>query len=234
MKILFKSLVLMVLLITNLVFCQSIFEKGTVLVKFKEIENIRIEGIGVSGKNKSISNILQEHKLKGRRIIGKDDYFYRLKFPDSQSLDAIINKLRSDDKVQYATRNHGGRISSTPNDPKWQLQWAYEKINLPAAWDITTGDSNILVGVLDSGIDYNHADLVANISNTYGWDFVDDDNNPQDPGMQADYHGTRVSGVIAARTNNNTGVAGIAGGWSGQNGVILMVKKKTAIIFGFD
>src|SRR6185369_5814767 len=104
-----------------------------------------------------------------------------------------------------------------------------EKINAPAAWNITTGGS-VKVAVIDSGVDYNHPDLAANvwtnpgeiagngvdddhngfIDDTRGWDFVNNDNNPMDDNG----HGTHVAGTIAARGNNGIGVAGVA--WTAQ------------------
>ncbi|MDQ7053669.1 MAG: S8 family serine peptidase [candidate division KSB1 bacterium] len=91
------------------------------------------------------------------------------------------------------------------------------------AWDVTTGSSNVLVAILDSGIDYNHPDLGAdfgaypNQKVVAGYDYVDDDNDPMDLGETS--HGTAVAGIIGALTNNDDGtddhqVAGIGGGWA--------------------
>ena len=109
-------------------------------------------------------------------------------------------------------------------------------IDAPEAWDIETGNSNpVLVAVLDSGIDFNHQDLQSNIwrnpnevanngvdddgngfvDDINGWDFVNNDNNPQDDLN----HGTHVSGTIAAVGNNGIGVTGVS--WTAQ---ILPVK----------
>ncbi len=217
MRQIIKFFILMNFGLINLIMGQTIFEKGTLIVKFKEIENIKIEGNIVSGKNKMISKILQEHSLIKEKTIGNNELLYLFKFPEDQPLNKIITKLKNEDEVLYVSFNHGGKVSSIPNDPLWASQWAFQKINLHTAWNFVTGENDVLIGVLDSGIDYNHVDLSANIS-SYGWDFVDYDNDPQDIAGQANYHGTRVSGIIGGHTNNYTGIAGIASGLQNLNG----------------
>lgn len=92
-----------------------------------------------------------------------------------------------------------------PNDPDWDLLWGLEKIDMPNAWDVTTGSEEVKVAVIDSGIDYTHEDLAANVDASQGYDFVDDDNDPQDEYS----HGTHIAGTIGAETNNGVGVSGI-------------------------
>lgn len=109
-------------------------------------------------------------------------------------------------------------------DPSLQ-QWGLRRIKAPAAWDITTGDPQIFIGVLDSGIDYNHPDLSGSLGFNYdeynGQQNVDDDNNGfVDDLLGVDLtsdsidpfdtfgHGTHVSGIIGAKTNNLMGIAG--------------------------
>ncbi|MEG4634827.1 S8 family peptidase, partial [Microcoleus sp. AR_TQ3_B6] len=126
---------------------------------------------------------------------------------------------------------------TTPNDPSYPQLWGLNNtgqsggtpdadIDAPEAWDIQTGNPNQVIGVLDTGVDYNHPDLVGNIwtnpgevagdgidndSNGYiddirGWDFAYNDNNP----MDVNSHGTHVSGTIAGKGNNGVGVTGVA------------------------
>lgn len=117
---------------------------------------------------------------------------------------------------------HGAR---TPNDPDYGELWGMPRIGAPDAWDLTTGNTNIVVGVIDSGILLTHEDLIANIwenpgeipddgidndGNGYvddvsGWNFINESNDPTDDHG----HGTHVSGTIGAVGNNGTGVAGV-------------------------
>jgi len=127
--------------------------------------------------------------------------------------------------------------STTPNDPGYPQLWGLNNtgqsggkpdadIDAPEAWDIQRGNPNTVIGVIDSGVDYTHPDLVGNIwtnpgetagdgidndNNGYiddvrGWDFAYNDNDP----MDVDGHGTHVSGTIAGKGNNSVGVTGVA------------------------
>ena len=127
---------------------------------------------------------------------------------------------------QDTLEGNGAEIDSTPNDPYYGQQWNLDTINAPEAWEITQGSEDIVVAVLDTGIDFNHQDLDDNIwynedeiagngidddGNGYvddwrGWDFNDHDNNPTDDHG----HGTMVAGIIAAEANNGIGITGIA------------------------
>ena len=101
-----------------------------------------------------------------------------------------------------------------PNDSYYSTyQSDMAAIAAPQAWDVTTGSSSVVVGVLDTGIDYSHPDLTANmwsdpIGGNYGWNFI---TNTSDP-MDDHYHGTHVAGTIAASGNNGIGVSGVT--WS--------------------
>jgi subtilisin family serine protease len=97
------------------------------------------------------------------------------------------------------------RAESEPNDPSWNLQWSLRKIEADWAWNATVGSSDVLVAIIDSGIDYNHPDLAANYVGL-GHDWINNDEDPMD-----DYnHGTKVAGIIAAQINNEVGIAGLA------------------------
>lgn len=99
-----------------------------------------------------------------------------------------------------------------PNDPLYSGQWGFGTSEPGAAyvhwaWRISRRDgAGVNVAVLDSGVDLQHPDLAGQLLPALGWDFYNDDNNPDDDNS----HGTHVAGVIAARTNNAVGVAGIA------------------------
>lgn len=95
--------------------------------------------------------------------------------------------------------------SSSPTDPRFNEQWALYKVGAACAWERTTGSANVIVAVVDSGVDPTHPDLAARLR-TDGYDFVDDDADPRDENG----HGTHVAGIIAALLNNNEGIAGLA------------------------
>lgn len=119
----------------------------------------------------------------------------------------------------------------TPSDPDFDQLWGLHNanntdINAPQAWDLTTGSSNVVVAVIDSGVDYSHPDLAANmwqnpgeianngidddgngyIDDIYGIDSSHGDSDPFDDNE----HGTHVAGTIAAVMNNDKGVVGVA------------------------
>jgi thermitase len=94
---------------------------------------------------------------------------------------------------------------SAPNDPNFDEQWALRKVGALCAWDRTTGSTEVIVAIVDSGVDPTHPDLVDRLR-TDGYDFVDDDSDPRDENG----HGTHVAGIVAAVLNNNEGVAGLA------------------------
>jgi serine protease len=134
-----------------------------------------------------------------------------------------IKQLARQSGVRYAEPNFLLRATVIPNDPGYPLQWHYPLVNLPQAWDITTGNSAVIVAVVDSGVLSGHPDLQGRL--VTGYDFVSDparaldgdgrDANPEDPGDlqfggSSSFHGTHVAGTVAAASNNGSGVAGVA------------------------
>lgn len=94
----------------------------------------------------------------------------------------------------------------TPNDPYWSKQWGTKKIDAIKAWDYGRGSTTITVAILDTGIDYNHADLTGRVIK--GWNFYNNSNVVMDDYSKS--HGTRVAGITGASINNSKGIAGIA------------------------
>lgn len=141
----------------------------------------------------------------------------------------LIKKLNQRDDVEYAEPNYRRYRQIIPNDPGLHSQWHIPQLNLPAAWDLTTGTAthgqDIVVAVIDSGVYTQHEDLVgqlvpgydfiSNVHNALDGDGYDDD--PSDPGDtlyfgKSTWHGTHVAGLIAAKTNNQLGLAGVSWG----------------------
>ena len=158
---------------------------------------------------------------------------------DINDVKTLADGLEYDPQVAYAEPDYIMKTMLVPSDSRYNEQWHYFEttggINLPAAWDITTGSTNVVVAVIDTGI-RNHPDISAKLVS--GYDFISDINNaddgsgrdsdPTDPGDAADvgdcgpfkprsdedssWHGTHVAGTIAASSNNGTGVTGVSWG----------------------
>ncbi|NIT56854.1 MAG: S8 family serine peptidase [Aliifodinibius sp.] len=159
------------------------------------------------------------------------DKYYLAVFDSTYTVDEVVNAFTVESEVEYAEPDYIFIAFGTPNDPFFNLQWGLSKIEADLAWDIESGNSSVVVGVVDTGTDLlddggsPHPDLINNLWNgngIYGWNTVipgqlpDDDNG----------HGSHVAGIIAAETNNNTGVAGMAGGGFGvDDGIRIMSVK---------
>ena len=135
-----------------------------------------------------------------------------------------IKRLRNSPGVRDASPNYRLRPLFTPDDPALGYQWHYPLIDLPAAWDVSTG-SEVVVAVIDTGILADHPDIRGQL--VPGYDFIRDpqtagdgdgiDPDPEDTGNTdeagaSSYHGTHVGGTVAAAGDNGTGVAGVAYG----------------------
>ncbi|MDR7442059.1 MAG: S8 family peptidase [Armatimonadota bacterium] len=138
---------------------------------------------------------------------------------------SALAMLRASPHVQHAEQDGYAYVLATPNDPYYGSQWHYPMIQLPAAWDVTTG-SPVIVAVVDTGIRPDHPEFVAGVL-VAGRNFFNgaDDTNTTDPGCPNTEptrysHGTHVAGTVAALTNNGVGVAGVA--WGGASGVKIM------------
>jgi subtilisin family serine protease len=154
--------------------------------------------------------------------------------------DAIV-LLSTMPGVEYVEPNYYVHACATPNDTYFGLQWGLHNtgqtinndpgtadadIDAPEGWDLFTGDPDFVISIIDTGTQYSHLDLAANmwtnpgetagngidddgngyVDDTRGWDFYNDDNNPDD----SDGHGTHTAGTVGAVSNNGRGVAGVA------------------------
>src|SRR5262245_62139083 len=196
-----------------------------IIVKFREgTEEYRkdLARFRVSGTRKKVFKV-----IRGLEVV---------KLSRGVSVEEAIRLYRQDPDVQYAEPNYILRTTNIPNVPRFGEMWGLNNvgqsggtpdadIDAPEAWNHTTGSSDVIVAVIDSGVDYNHPDLSANMfrntadCNNNGIDddgngFVDDcfgidtRNNDSDP-MDDNNHGTHVAGIIGAVGNNNRGVVGI-------------------------
>jgi subtilisin family serine protease len=117
--------------------------------------------------------------------------------------DQALDTLSGNPHVDYVEREAiADAAAIVPNDQYWSQQWGTVKTATNTAWETTTGASSVVIAELDTGVDFAHPDLQGAFVS--GYDFVNRDSNPADDNG----HGTNVAGVLAARANNSTGIAG--------------------------
>lgn len=160
--------------------------------------------------------------------------FVRIVLDPGDDVERALARYRSDPALELVQPNFRYQPQRLPNDPYFTQQWALKNsgqlvpqgshpnnpgtagndMGLEAAWDLVTDCSNSVVAVVDTGINYTHLDLAANMWDgaaagypNHGYDFVNDDADPMP--ADGDGHGTHVAGIIAAVGDNARGIAGI-------------------------
>ncbi len=170
----------------------------------------------------AVKTTLAAYETKMMKRIPRIDV-YQLRIPEGTTVEEMLYVLRQNPDIEYAAPNYKAYIAVTPNDPLFYLQYALrntgQEIGIPGspagkaradikattAWDETKGDEEVLIAVIDTGVEFEHPDLQDKIASN-GRDFVNDDFDAADDNA----HGTFVAGVIAAKTDNNEGIAGVA------------------------
>lgn len=174
--------------------------------------------------------VLLNHQL---RVLNDFDI---IELSSGQDVADVIKRYQQQYEISYAEPDMQVNTMSIPNDPSYSELWGLNNnmqtggtvnadINAPEAWDLTTGSASVVVAVIDTGVDYNHPDLAANmwvnpgeiagdnidndgngyVDDIYGIDTANDDSDPFDDAG----HGTHVAGTIGAVGNNNLGVVGV-------------------------
>lgn len=192
---------------------------------------------------------------------------HHLRLPRRLSVEQALSRLAADPAVEYAVPNYYRYLDAIPSDPRLGELWGLDNvgqtggavdadIDAPEAWDITTGTSDVVVAVIDSGAQLDHVDLYANIwlnpgedlngngikdpsdvdgidndgngfiDDLVGWDFSGNDNNPSPAGGGCLGHGTHTAGTIGAVGDNGVGVTGV--NWN----VKLMILKAFNPVLG--
>ncbi len=208
------------------------YVNGEIIVKFKAGQ----EQMQVSGLKKNLGLSTK----KQVRFIGAEV----IKVPENTNIDRMVSLLNDSELVEYAQPNYIYYPKSViPTDPMWDQQWGLHNtgqtintiagiadidIDAPEAWEYANNLDEVVVAVIDSGVDMNHPDLAGKIwtnpgeipddgidndgngyiDDVHGWDFYHNDNTVFD-GSFTDDHGTHVAGIIAASANH-VGIRGVA------------------------
>jgi serine protease len=136
----------------------------------------------------------------------------QIRIPAGKTVEEMVAAFSNRSDVEYAEPNYIAHAFMTPNDPYYSYQWHMPQINMPAAWDQSTGIPGVVVAVIDCGVAYetygvySQAPDLAGTHFVAGYDYVNNDSHPNDDCA----HGTHVTGTIAQTTNNSLGVAGVA------------------------
>ncbi len=178
-------------------------------------------------------NISDSIKTKNGKLV-------RIKVPKNKTIEEVIEYFKKQSEVNFVEPNYKAYAQASPNDSHYEKQWNLIASNLEAAWDQKKYSDSVTVAVLDTGLIPRHIDLKDNILN--GANFIGSEND----GDPVDYeivnndvsdknseisHGTHVSGIIGALTDNSRGVAGVS--W-GINIIPVKVLDKTAEGSYFD
>ena len=226
------------------------FIPGEIIVKFRE--NVDIEVSGITDKSslnqlndrfgvKEIENIFNKSGKDAANLItgmvaqksGSKSRTYKIKIEDDDDSFEALREYSKDPNVEYAEPNYLYYVDAEANDPSYDVKWGLTNIKANSSWDITTGNQDIVIAIIDTGVDYDHEDLEANMQgnctggcpNSTGYDVVEINTTAyQDAGFELipeedytvndndpdDYngHGSHCAGIAAAVSNNSIGTTG--------------------------
>jgi serine protease len=238
----------------------GIYLTNTLVIKLKPPQSL----------NKSSADLSQQiSKLFGQfKIISAEPMFknissdnsplagiIQIKYESGMDPIYIASKMKGSAEIEWAEPKFVYEVDYVPNDPSLGNQYNLPKINAAQAWDISKGDTSIIIAIIDTGVDWDHPDLAANIWRNWGeipdngidddlngyiddvrgWDFAGiDGNSPNNNPMEdVPTHGSFVAGVASAVTDNGIGIASI-----GFNSKIMPVKtsfgNSRLILYGYE
>ncbi len=228
------------------------YKQGELIVHFADVQpgTQPNDGPVIVGPltNRAVKDTISDFIIPGSSVAKEYEHIKPglalVKLPEDVPIAKAFFRFNRSSNILYAEPNYKYKLLIIPDDTRFYEQWGLNNfgqlggtydadIDAPEAWNIRT-DSNTVVAVLDTGIDYTHPDLVDNmwinpaevndpcvvtpadfndvdddengyVDDIYGYDFVEDDSEPFDE----NYHGTHVAGIIGAVGNNDLGVAGV-------------------------
>ncbi len=216
--------------------------QSELLVRFATGDNLTSARSDLYGPRtaRAVRETISNEIMEGTSVAGQYDEIVPgltlVKLPPGVSAADAMLQFAASENVLYAEPNYRYQLQRVPNDPNFKLQWNLDNtgqdggladadIDAPEAWDIQTGKRNVIVAILDTGMDPEHPDLKANLwvnaKEQTGKPDVDDDGNGRIDDRNGynfltdtvdfkddAYHGTYVAGIIGAAANNATGIAG--------------------------
>jgi thermitase len=162
----------------------------------------------------SLNDMDQVHKREGGKVEATLSQIgvQVVTVPQGQRASKMAS-YRTQKGVRYVEVDSVAQVVDVPNDSSFNVQWDMTKVQAPQAWDITKSSQNVIIAILDTGIDVNHPDLAGKVVSSVNFS---DSSTPYANGQS---HATHVAGIAAAITNNAVGIAGL-----GRNSSLMNVK----------
>jgi subtilisin family serine protease len=202
-RIFLKGLTFLVVFLTFLFLVYPAFAVKRERAGSKASQGEILVGFKKEVKSEQVEKVKRSYRLIYSKKIPKINV-YKFKLPKGKRAKDVIKELKKEKDVSFVETDDLVKIATTtPNDPFFLSgqQWGLEKINAPLAWDLTTGSASNVIAVLDTGVSTVHTEISSKLVS--GYDFANGDSDASDDNG----HGTAVAGIIAAVTNNATGIA---------------------------